>query len=266
MGLTNNNPSFLDYEGACTPIYVNSDNDDALRAFFQEYDGLTTGELSVLCGRSNSTIRRWKHRIGLKMKPNPFKRNYTKTKRVEVELINDPPSVWDNRDWFYHQYVTLGHGVHLIARMLRKSTETIYSRLKQYQVPIRKHSQSVRPRNQCGNEAWLYYHYAMRDEYREWCLANNIKPDPNGGQGLALVACAKLAKVVPYTIFNWLVRYKIRIRDFFEAVDSKRLNKPDERIVMDSPPRGITQGNQQIAYIRRGTDSQIKISIPARRI
>ena len=71
--------------------------------------------------------------------------------------------------------------------------------------------------NPCYTPEWIYYHYARRKDYLQWCKKNHVDPCPHGGQGLTLRACGKLAGVSQVAIFNWLSVLKIRMRDKGEA-------------------------------------------------
>lgn len=184
----------------------------ALRKFFEDNDGLSTGELAVLCGRSITTIRRWKRTLGLPMRKSPFKKDYNKAKKIDVEQVTDP-AVWDNHDWLYHQYWIKGYGLIIISRMCGKPPETLWHKLKKYGIKIRKYADSMRSKNPYCNEEWLIFNYGTRNDYLEWCKENNVQPKPDGGRCLSLEDCAKIAKVVPYSIFIWLSKFQFHIRD-----------------------------------------------------
>jgi hypothetical protein len=209
-----------------THVVIDPRDRNAIRQFFIEYDGLTTGELGVLCNRSNQTIRHWKHLITFEMDNNPFKKNHATAKRVELECVTDP-KIWNNREWFYDQYVVKKRGKRMIARIIQRSGIHVYNKLKEFKIEIRKFRDVVRSNNPHCSEAWLYYHYATREEYLEWCAETNTIPDTSGGKGWGLVACAKAAGVVPYTIFNWLTKFKMHIRDLGTAAINghQKLNK-----------------------------------------
>lgn len=211
-----------------THVEVNPQDLTALSQFFKDYEGLTTGELAILCKRSSETIREWKHRLKLGLRTNPFKRNYASAKRTEVERVTDP-LVWDNRDWFYNQYVVIGRGKALIGRVIKKTPAYVQDRLKYYKIERRKFEDAVRSTNPCCCEAWLYFNYATHKEYAEWCLENRLTPNPLGGRGLGLVECAKMAGVVPYTIVNWLTKFRLHIRDAWES----QLNRKNAKHLLD---------------------------------
>ena len=65
-------------------------------------------------------------------------------------------------------------------------------------------------------------HYADKMYYLEWCDIGGIDPDDNGGKGFSLRECAKLANVTHNTIYNWLAKFNIEIRDLCESVIGDR--------------------------------------------
>jgi hypothetical protein len=170
------------------------------------------------------------------MQKHPFKINHAKAKATVVERVTDP-AVWDNREWFYDQYCTMGRGVRIISRVLNKSMETVHSRLKRYGIPLRVNRWTSK--HPCYSEAWLYFNDARRDQYVKWCIEHGQQPDPFGGKGLGLFDCAKIAKVVPYTIFNWLTHFNVPIRD---ARAASALNRRNDRSVLGQAQGQYTQG------------------------
>lgn len=195
---------------------IDPSNKDSLRKFFEDHPHMSTYELAMISGRSPSTIRNWKRRCGLSLKNSPFPRNQSYKKR-EV-LFETDQNVWDCEEWFRQKYEIEKLGIPTIARVISRSVSLVANRLKKYDVKTRPHSTAVQSSNRYSNEEWLYYKYATRDQYIDWCMKNSKAPDEEGGCALSLAKCAKLAGVVPYTIYNWLVRFRVPIRDINEAM------------------------------------------------
>ena len=200
-------------------MVVDPNNISSLKTFFDENPSLTTYELAMLVGKSPSTIRNWKRKCGIPLKESPFhtKREYEKT-NYGTETNS---AVWDTVDWFRQKYEVEGLGIPTIAKIINKSVSLVANRLSKYNIQTRSHSDAVKSDNQFCDEEWLYKHYATREQYVEWCDRNTKAPDIDGGKSLSLTKCAELAKVVPYTIYNWLVRFKVPMRDISEAMTGK---------------------------------------------
>lgn len=198
---------------------VDPNDANSLKKFFDENPSLTTYELAMIVGRSPSTIRNWKRKCGIPLKESPFntKRTYQKSGYTQVTNAN----VWDTAEWFRQKYETEGLGIPTIAKIIGKSVSLVANRLAKYDIQTRSHADAVRSDNKFCDEAWLYKHYATRDQYVEWCDRNAKALEADGGKSLSLTKCAELAKVVPYTIYNWLVRFKVPMRDISEAMTGK---------------------------------------------
>jgi hypothetical protein len=195
---------------------LNPNDIDALKKFFEENPYLSTYELAMVAGKSPSTIRNWKRKCGLELKQSPFPKGREYSRR-EVEIVQDQ-GIWDIKEWFSQKYTVEGYGIPTIAKMIGKSVSLVAARLKKYDIATRPHSEAVRSSNEYCNEEWLYSHYAIRDQYVEWCTRNAKPVSQDGGKALSLAKCAKIAGVVPYTIYNWLVHFKIPMRDINEAM------------------------------------------------
>lgn len=198
---------------------LNPNNVNDLKKFFEANPHLSTYELAIVAGRSPSTIRNWKRKCGIALKESPFPKGREYKKRDVI--ITTDKGEWDCKDWFIEKYVTEGLGIPTIARMISKSVSLVAGRLKKYEIPTRPHNEAVKSINQSCDEAWLYFNYATRDQYVEWCTKNAKPVDPDGGKALSLAKCSKIAGVVPYTIYNWLVRFKIPMRDINEAMSGE---------------------------------------------
>lgn len=198
---------------------VDPNDTNSLKKFFDENPSLTTYELAMLVGKSPSTIRNWKRKCGIALKESPFntKRVYEKTNYGSVS----DPLVWDTTEWFRQKYEVEGLGIPTIAKIIGKSVSLVANRLSKYSIETRTHADAVKSDNQFCNEEWLYEHYATREQYVEWCDQHTKAPNAEGGKSLSLTKCAELAQVVPYTIYNWLVRFKVPMRDISEAMTGK---------------------------------------------
>lgn len=198
---------------------LNPNNIDSLKKFFDDNPHLSTYELAIVAGRSPSTIRNWKRKCGIALKESPFPKGREYKKRDVVSVTDK--GQWDSKEWFHARYITDGLGIPTIARMISKSVSLVAGRLKKYEISTRAHSEAVKSVNQSCDEAWLYFNYATRDQYVEWCTKNAKQVDPEGGKALSLAKCSEIAGVVPYTIYNWLVRFKIPMRDINEAMSGE---------------------------------------------
>lgn len=208
---------------------LNPTDPDSLKEFFKKFDGLSNPELAILVNRRPDTIRDWRKKCNIPVKHDPFVEWRSKREK-EIKTKIDCPEIWDNAEWFKEQYEDKGFGVSVISKIIRKNPKFTYYRLKKYGVKIRSPREATRSSNLCCNAEWLHYHYARREEYLKWCNKNKVETDEYGGMALPLRQCAELAGVVPYTILNWLARFKMRIRGITE---SSMLN----RVVTDAQRR-----------------------------
>jgi hypothetical protein len=197
-------------------MVVDPNNIDSLKKFFDENPSLTTYELAILVGKSPSTIRNWKRKCNIQLKESPFntKRIY---EPIKLEHVTDA-NIWDNEEWFRQKYHTEGLGIPTIAKIISKSVSLVANRLTKYEITTRSHADAVKSDNICCNEEWLYKHYATHSQYVEWCDNNAKATEQDGGKAYSLTKCAELAKVVPYTIYNWLVHFRVPMRDISEAM------------------------------------------------
>ena len=170
---------------------------DKILAWFQSNNGLTTYDLAMLANKSPSTIRNWKRRAGLKMKPSPFKKGASHTRRKVVEVI-DNPDIWDNAEWFRQKYLVERHGTPTVARMINRSIVLVVKRLKRFNIKTRPHKEAVRPKSEFCSVEWLTEHYIDK----KWSLKK----------------CAQAAGVVSYTIYNWLIHFRMNPRTPQEAM------------------------------------------------
>lgn len=195
---------------------------DALSAFLDEYDHYTTYELAQLVDRSPSTIRKWRKKCNKESTKMPFANaKRPKPKKKQVTLVTDP-DIWDNQEWFEEQYYEKGHGIPTIAKIIGRSVSLVVKRFDRYSIQTRSYRESMASKNPCCNKKWLMENYADRDQYLEWCQEHGVEPISDGGRGRTLAECAEEAGVVPYTIYNWLVKFRVSIRDINEAMVGER--------------------------------------------
>jgi len=175
-----------------------SPNDkEELKAWLEKNKDLTTYELVLLTKKSPSTIRNWKRKFGLSLKDSPFSDvKHVRTKK-DIEVIEDA-DIWDNEEWFRQKYEKEGLGAPTIARMINRSIVLVTGRLKRFGIRVRSHNEAVKSKSKFCNREWLSEHYVNK----HWSLKR----------------CAKEAKVVPYTIYNWLVKFGIEPRSIHQAM------------------------------------------------
>lgn len=175
----------------------------SLRRFFEEYKHLTTMEQAQLVNRNVWTIRRWKRKCGITMpckgwgsrcKENPWPNGRKTTPKVEVERETDP-KVWRTKEWLHQKYVVEGYGRHLVARMAGVSAQRILVLLKKFGIERRSTYEANKSKNPCWSKEWIEDHYVT--------------------MGLSVQECAELAGISHMTFYEWLVRYKIPVRDTF---------------------------------------------------
>jgi hypothetical protein len=166
---------------------------DALRKFFDDHSDYTTFELTHKYGIPASTTRYWKRvKLGIIEEPNALVNFKTRRKKKDY---GEPllPEIWDNGPWFKQKYEDEKIGAYVIAKMINRSVQTVYKKLKRFQIPLRSHKEAVATRNPCHNREWLWQAYIY--------------------EGKILAEMAKEANVNPYTILHWLVEFNITIRD-----------------------------------------------------
>jgi len=193
---------------------VSGGNCLSIRKFFEDAKYYHRDELAKAARRSIITIDKWAKKSGVREKRKQFAERKTKQAPVKFELVTDP-AIWDNREWFYQKYVINKIGYISIARIIGRRPIIVYKRLKKYKITLRK--ENYKSPNPCCNEEWLMKYYATPADYRRWCQANKRDIDPDGGQCLDQIRCAKLANVRQFTIYNWLIKFNIPIRDCNEA-------------------------------------------------
>lgn len=167
---------------------IDPNNKESLLNFFNRYNHLKNHELAVLANRSTSTIREWKRKCGLSV---GGKQLYPRV--IFKKLVPTPPDNWDNKEWFYDMYVNKKYGTGILAQILGLARSTIWKKLRKYNIKLRSNIDSKRSKNKYCNEEWLRKYY---EEYG-WSTGN----------------CAEAAGVQSATIYDWLIRFKIKVRD-----------------------------------------------------
>lgn len=158
-------------------------------------------------------------------------KNYKpKRKADDYEVINDP-AIWDNEEWFRHMYEEKKLGKRTIARIINRSKIIVMRRLHRYGIETRheKHTSD----HPCCSRDWLLKHYCNRFDYLEWCEENNEKPKDGYGMGMGISSCAKAADVNEYTIYNWLAKFGIYIREPLESHTTQGCYQYHEKNIME---------------------------------
>jgi len=183
-------------------------------AFFSEYGEFANSDLAAIAGCSVSTIRNKKRLLGISLSEALFTRPYKEERRAnQYESVEDP-AIWDNEEWFRQKYEVEKLGKQTIARIINRPRTIVVRRLRKYNI----FSTVKQPVHPCCTEEWLIYHYCVREDYVDWCEERNKIPEEGGGMGLPLRGCAAIADVCKYTIYNWLAKFGIYIREKREAL------------------------------------------------
>jgi hypothetical protein len=189
---------------------VSAGNKLSIRKFFEDNPYYNKDELAKAARRSTVTIDKWAVKSGKREKREPFANPAIKRVPVEHEKVTDR-AVWDNPEWFRQKYATEELGIVAISKIIQRRPLIVYRRLKKYGIARRQENNPSK--NPCCNEQWLMWNYATPADYRKWCQANKKDYDSAGGKCLPQRVCAELAGVEQFTIYNWLVKFNIPIRD-----------------------------------------------------
>lgn len=184
-------------------LNIDTNNLEELKKFFDDHYDYKPYEIALKYHKPVSTIRYWKSKIYKNKNRTSHFKNYKNI--IEIETINDP-KIWDNKEWFYEQYIKNKLGADTIARIICRSKPIVYRRLLKYEIKTRPHKYSKKPKNRYYNKKWLMYKYYYENR--------------------SLSYIAKIAKVNPYTISNWLVGFVL-------------------------PPRTNSQSNSKLQTIKR---------------
>lgn len=176
--------------------------------FFKRNKYLTTMELAQKVGVSTITIQKWKRRLGLldegdgwgsNLKKRPFK-GVKPPRKYDGPVV--PMEVWNNEKWMRKMYEEKGYGIRTIARMINRDVARVRHKLIRFGIPIRSFHEATKSKNKCCNRKWLEENYVA--------------------QGLPIEKCAEIAGVCPYTIYNWLVKFCIPMRDKYDCSAGER--------------------------------------------
>lgn len=171
-------------------------NRPALTNFFEENQELTTYELASILRIAPSTVREWKRACNIMLDipigiPDSFKfkKPIRKVKKVKEK--------WNTKEWFEEQYVTKGLGCYTIAKMIERSMPLVHKKLRKFGVPIRTHEEAVSSKHKCCTKEWVEEFYINRR--------------------LPLERCSEIAGISTYSMYYWLIKHDIEIRDIYEA-------------------------------------------------
>jgi hypothetical protein len=171
-----------------------------------EHKYLKSSELAQLEGKCIKSINRSFNKNGIPQTNRGWGNGQTKrpftggTPKSDLPRIDDP-KIWDNKEWFVEMCYNKGYGLRKIARITNRHRQTIKLYFRRYGIKPHHRPTSI-SFNPCCTYKWLEDHYVL--------------------QGLTLRRCANLANVNPYSIYNWLVRFGIHIRDIHEAMAGDR--------------------------------------------
>ncbi len=168
---------------------INVNDPVALRKWFDDHPHLSANDHAQIANLSTKTIRIYRIRAGIKGKmPKTLPKH---------RIIKPPePSFADIRkeltkEWY--EEALKKHTIHEIARMIGYDRQNMKRKFKSLGLHWEKNGREVlKPKNQCANYEWLYYHYIVLE--------------------LGVAECAKIAKVAPQTISDWLNRFGIPTR------------------------------------------------------
>lgn len=190
-----------------------------LTEFFKENFMLTTHELVSILGVSPATVRKWKRECGIELDPADIPKDW-KWKKSKKKVKQVPREIWNTREWFLEHYIKRGLGAYTIAKMINRSMVLVIYKLHKFKIPIRSHAEAVSSKNKYCSKEWLEENFVRK--------------------GIGRETLAKMAGVSEYTILYWLAKFKIPIRDRYEA-SVARYDRPKDTIpgsVSVSTPAG----------------------------
>ncbi len=177
---------------------IDSTDIEALKQFFKEYEYMTNIELGRVAGVHAGTIRNWRKKCGVKqvLKVSmSFAKPY-KTPPKEKPSITDP-EIWDNKEWFEEFYYKRKYGIILISKIIGRPIDLVYRRFKRYGIKARTHKESMKNDNPYCNREWL------NEQYND--------------KRLSIPKMAEAAGVNDYTIYNWMAKFNLEVRDIYES-------------------------------------------------
>ena len=169
-------------------------------AFLNDNKHLTNMEKALLARVCVKTIQRWKHRLGLynpnngwgsKQSYRPFKSYIPPdTTKPKVPIYTQPIT-----DEWLNEMHEKGYGKRRISIMCGLGHFDLRKRFK---------NKGKEVLHQCCNRQWLEEHYETL--------------------GLNYRQCAEIACVNPYTIYNWLIKFGIPIKDTWDVFETSSVN------------------------------------------
>jgi len=173
-------------------MIVDFKDQTSVKQFLTKYNKLSETKLAQIAGVSRGTIQYWKRKFGM-TNQNNIPEHLPKKAPSVTKPLAPAPSDWDCKEWLEEMYITNGYGTRIIGKLVGKHPNIVYKKLKKYGITTRSIKEATVSKNKYCDYTWLYKHYI---EMR-WSLAK----------------CAEYADVSPSTIINWLVRFKIPVRD-----------------------------------------------------
>jgi len=149
-------------------------------------NGLSTYKIAEIVNCDNNTVRYNLKELKIKQ------RNMFEAHRVR----NNNLIKLENKEWLYEQYIINKKTTYEIAKMLSCSSGAVNTWLHNFGIPLRNISECANPNAKWDlleNKDWLYKKYIINK-----CSAVQI---------------AKFCNTHPTTIYKWLTKYNIPIRD-----------------------------------------------------
>ena len=162
---------------------VNIDDQQSLRAWFDDHAYLSTNDHAQIMGKSASYVRSLKHKVGIRGNTPD---NIPTYKNVDTTVVSPPPD-WDTEKWLRHAAKL--YSASQIAKACGVSRKTIVKRYNKFGI---EYSKSNRSRNPNCTRSWCYKHYIEL--------------------GLNQTQCAKKAGISQQTFANWLNKFGITVR------------------------------------------------------
>ena len=177
---------------------IDSSDIEVLKKFFKDNEYMTNMELARVAGVHAATIRSWRRKCGVKqvLKVNMSFARPHRTGAKDRPSITDQ-KIWDNKEWFEDFYYKKKFGILAISKIIGRTVDLVYGRFRKYGIKARTHKESMKNSNPFCNENWLNEQY-------------NIKR-------LCASKIAKIAGVNEYTIYNWMTKFGLEVRDIYES-------------------------------------------------
>lgn len=163
----------------------------SLKMFFEENKFLRTTELAQVAGVSTPTIIRWRKMCDIKPPKPRWHPGVIPQKKKLPE--NVAPNSHLDPNWLYQKSVVEGYGMHRIAEMSKRDVKTIWYRMKKLKIPTKTARELSVSKNPCCSREWLMENYVINK--------------------ISAIQCSKMAGVCQYTIYNWLAKFNIELRD-----------------------------------------------------